>query len=419
LYLLAASLRTAFPDGVAMSKKSLAQVSPASLAGRTVVVRADLNVPLDGGQITDDQRIQASLPTLTLLTGAGARVVLLSHLGRPKGAPDPKYSLAPVAARLGALLEAPVTFVPEPAGDAVRAAVAGLADGSVALLENTRFLAGDTANDPALAAEWASLGDLFVNDAFGAAHRAHASTAGLAEAMKAKGGEAVAGLLLAKELRFLGGALEHPERPFVAILGGAKISGKIDVIEALLPRVDRLLVGGAMANTFFRALGLETGDSLVEEDRIDMARATLERAGERLMLPVDCVVAPEIADGVATRVVDRSQVAAGDRIADVGPATREAYRREIASARTIVWNGPMGVFEVDAFAEGTIAVAHAVAEACDAGATGVLGGGDSAAAAERAGVGSRLTHVSTGGGASLEFLAGAELPGVTALTEGE
>ena len=398
-----------------MSTKTLSHLDTASLRGRTVVVRADLNVPLDGTHITDDQRIQASLPTLRLLTGAGARVVLLSHLGRPKGAPDPKYSLAPVAARLGEVLGSPVTFVGASSGAPARTSVEALSDGEVALLENTRFLAGDTDNDPALAAEWAGLGDLFVNDAFGAAHRAHASTAGLAEAMKAKGGEAVAGLLMARELRFLGGALDHPERPFVAILGGAKISGKIDVIDALLPRVDRLLIGGAMANTFFRALGLETGASLVEEDRIDLARATLERAGDRLLLPVDCVVADEIADGVATRVVERSQVAVGDRIADVGPATRDLYAREIAGARTIVWNGPMGVFEVDAFAEGTVSVAHAVADACDGGAVGVLGGGDSAAAAERAGVGQRLTHVSTGGGASLEFLAGAELPGVTAL----
>lgn len=400
-----------------MSKKTLADIPASSLAGRTVVVRADLNVPLDGSRIDDDQRIQASLPTLRLLSQAGARVVLLSHLGRPKGAPDPAYSLAPVAARLQELLGRPVRFVPETVGEAARAAVDGLSDGDVALLENTRFVAGDTANDATLAASWASLGDLFVNDAFGAAHRAHASTSGLAEAMKARGGMSVAGLLLAKELRFLGGALDHPERPFVAILGGAKISGKIDVIDALLPRVDRLLIGGAMANTFFRALGLETGASLVEEDRVALARATLEKAGEKLLLPVDCVVADEIADGVATRVVDRSHVGAGDRIADVGPATLDVYRREIAGARTIVWNGPMGVFEIDAFAGGTIAVAEAVADACDAGAVGVLGGGDSASAAERAGVAGRLTHVSTGGGASLEFLAGAVLPGVAALDE--
>lgn len=400
-----------------MEKRNISHLDPTDLSGRTVVVRADLNVPLDGDVITDDQRIRASLPTLRLLREAGARTVLLSHLGRPKGAPDPRYTLRPVATRLGELLGGPVTFVTEPAGEAARAAVAAMADGDVVLLENTRFLAGDTDNDPGLAASWAALGDLFVNDAFGAAHRAHASTSGLAEAMKARGGAAVAGLLMARELRYLGSALHRPERPFVAILGGAKISGKIDVIDALLPRVDRLLIGGAMANTFLRALGLETGASLVEEDRIDMAREILERAGERLLLPVDCVVATEISEAAATRVVDRSAVGPDDRIGDVGPSTVALYGRELAQARTIVWNGPMGVFEMPPFARGTLGVANAVADACDAGATGVLGGGDSAAAAEEAGVVERLSHVSTGGGASLEFLAGAVLPGVAALDE--
>lgn len=400
-----------------MSKKILTDLDRASLAGRRVLVRADLNVPLDGGRVQDDQRIRASLPTLDLLADAGARVVLLSHLGRPKGAPDPRYSLEPVAGRLQELLGRPVRFVPESAGPAVEEAAAALADGEIVLLENTRFLAGDTANDPELADRWASLGELFVNDAFGAAHRAHASTSGLAEAVRRKGGEAVSGLLMARELRFLGDALDEPERPFVAVLGGAKISGKIDVIDALLPRVDRLLIGGAMANTFFRGLGLETGASLVEDDRVDMARATLERAGDRLLLPTDCVVASDIAEGAETRVVERTGVGPEDRIGDIGPATRDIYARELAGARTIVWNGPMGVFEIDAFAAGTVAVAQAVAGACDTGATAVLGGGDSASAVERAGVADRITHVSTGGGASLEFLAGAELPGVAALTD--
>jgi phosphoglycerate kinase len=402
-----------------MSKKNIRDLDTASLKGRTVLVRADLNVPLDGARITDDQRIRASVPTIRLLTDAGARVVLLSHLGRPKGKPDPKYSLAPVATRLSELLGSEVRFVPVPLGEEVASAVGSLADGEVALLENTRFLSGDTDNDPGLAARWAELGSLFVNDAFGAAHRAHASTSGLADAMKARGGEAVAGLLMAKELRFLGDALAKPERPFVAILGGAKISGKIDVIEALLPRVDRLLIGGAMANTFFRALGLETGASLVEDDRVEVAKATLERAGERLLLPLDCVVAEEISDGAATSVKERTKVGVRDRIADIGPATRDVFAKEIAGARTLVWNGPMGVFELPSFAGGTVAVAHAVADACDAGAVAVLGGGDSAAAAEAAGVTGRVTHVSTGGGASLEFLAGADLPGVTALTEAD
>lgn len=400
-----------------MSKLTLEGLDPSTLAGRTVLVRADLNVPLDGDRIRDDQRIVASLPTLRLLSGAGARTVVLSHLGRPKGKADPEYSLAPVARRMTELLEAPVRFVPAPSGPEVADAVAALSDGEVALLENTRFLPGDEADDPLLADSWASLGDLFVNDAFGAAHRAHASTSGLAEAMKRRGGASVAGLLMARELRFLGDALDRPERPFVAVLGGAKISGKIDVIQALLPRVDRLLVGGAMANTFFRALGLEVGASLVEEDRVAMARETLERAGERLLLPVDCVVAPEVAEGAPTRVVDRASVGSGDRIVDIGPDTRAIFGGELAGARTIVWNGPMGVFEIDAFAEGTVAVARAAADACDRGATVVLGGGDSAAAADRAGVVDRLSHVSTGGGASLELLAGAELPGVAALSE--
>jgi phosphoglycerate kinase len=402
-----------------MSKKTLSDLAPSDLAGRTVVVRADLNVPIKEGVVTDDQRIQASAPTLRVLVGAGARVVLLSHLGRPKGGPEPKYSLAPVARRMGEVLGTPLRFVPHSSGPGAREAVAALKAGEIALLENTRFLAGDEGNEAALAQEWASLGDMFVNDAFGAAHRAHASTAGLAQAMRAKGGLAVAGLLMARELKYLGGALDRPERPFVAILGGAKISGKIDVIEALLPRVDRLLVGGAMANTFFRALGLQTGASLVEEERVELARATLEKAGDRLLLPVDCVVAADLAEGAATTVVERSGVGPTDRIADVGPATLEVFGREIASARTIVWNGPMGVFEIGSFARGTLAIAEAVAKACDGGAVGVVGGGDSAAAAEQAGVAPRLSHVSTGGGASLEFLAGAVLPGVAALSGGD
>ncbi len=400
-----------------MTAKVLSDLDSSALTGRTAVVRADLNVPLDAGEISDDRRIRATIPTLELLLKAGAKVVVLSHLGRPKGEARPEFSLTPVAERLSELLGRPVRFVSEPNGPSVREAVGAMAPGDVVLLENTRFLAGETANDPKLGAEWAALGDLYVNDAFGSAHRAHASTAAIAEAMRAEGGEAVAGLLMAKELRFLGDALANPERPFVGILGGAKISGKIDVVDALLPRVDRLLIGGAMANTFLRALGLDTGASLVEDDRVDLARETLERAGEKLLLPVDCVVATELAAGAQTRSVSRDEVGEGDRIVDIGPATREMYAREIAGARTVVWNGPMGVFEIAEFAAGTLAVAEAVAEACDGGATGVLGGGDSAAAAERAGVSARLTHVSTGGGASLEFLAGTELPGVAALTQ--
>ena len=398
-------------------KKRLSDIDPARLKGRVVLVRADLNVPLDDGIITDDQRIRASLPTLRLLAGAGARSVVLSHLGRPKGKPNPAMSLAPVAERLAELLTRSVRFVPEGVGPAVVAAVGDMRDGDVMLLENTRFLPGDTQNDPALAQSWSQLGDLFVNDAFGTAHRAHASTSGVAEAVRARGGEALVGLLLEEELRYLEDALRDPERPFVAILGGSKISGKIDVISALLPKVDRLLVGGAMANTFFRAMGLDTGASLVEEDRVAMAREVIEEAGERLVLPLDCVVAHEIASDVPTRVVAREAVGAEDRIADIGPRSRAHYAELVRAARTVVWNGPMGVFEIDAFAEGTIEVARALAEACDHGALGVIGGGDSGAAAERAGVTDRISHVSTGGGASLDLLAGVALPGVTALTD--
>jgi len=400
-----------------VNKKTLSDVDLERLRDRTVLVRADLNAPLEDGQISDDQRLRASLPTLKLLTGAGARVVLLSHLGRPKGAADPAFSLEPIAKRLGELLERPVTFVPHTSGAAVANAVAGLPQGVVALLENTRFVEGETQNDPKLAASWAALGDLFVNDAFGTAHRAHASTAGLAEAMRERGGEAVAGLLMARELRFLEEALRMPERPFVAIIGGAKISSKIGVISALLPRVDRLLIGGAMANTFFRALGLDTGESLVEEDSVGMARRLIEEGGERLVLPVDCIVADEVSEDAATRAVDRSAVSGTDKILDIGPESRVRFSEMLHRARSIVWNGPMGVFEIPAFATGTIEIAVAVAEACDGGALGILGGGDSAAAAEDAGVVDRLTHVSTGGGASLELLAGAPLPGVDSLTD--
>jgi phosphoglycerate kinase len=400
-----------------VNKKTLSEIDAASLRGRTVVVRADLNVPLDGDRITDDQRIVASLETLRTLTDAGARVALLSHLGRPKGVARPEFSLEPVARRLAELMDAPVRFVSHPDGPEAAEEVASLSDGSIALLENTRFLPGETANEPELASSWAALGDLFVNDAFGTAHRAHASTAGLARAMVARGGEAVAGHLMARELRFLEEALREPERPFVAIIGGAKISSKIGVISALLPRVDRLLIGGAMANTFFRALGLDTGASLVEEDAVDTARSLIEEGGDRLVLPVDCTVAEAIDADAATRVAARTDVRGDDKILDIGPETQSRYSDMVRRARTVVWNGPMGVFEVAPFAEGTIAVARAVADACADGALGVLGGGDSAAAAERAGVADRLTHVSTGGGASLELLAGAPLPGVESLSD--
>jgi len=400
-----------------MARATLRSLSPDALRGRTVLVRADFNVPLDGSAVSDDTRIRRTLPTVRILTDAGARTVLMSHLGRPGGAPDPELSLEPVARRLAELLEGEVRFVPETAGDAVDRAVEAMRDGDVLLLENTRFEPGEKENDPGLARAWARHADLYVNDAFGAAHRAHASTAAVADAVRTAGGRAVAGTLMEEELRILDGALSDPERPFHGVLGGAKISGKIDVIRALLPRVDRLVVGGAMANTFFRALGLETGASLVEEDRIEVARELLEEAGDTLVLPVDCVVAPEVVEGAPFRVVERSAVEDDDRIVDVGPASRTLFRRTLLGARTVFWNGPMGVFEIDAFAAGTEAVARTVADVADAGALTVVGGGDSVAAAGKAGVIDRIGHVSTGGGASLELLAGNALPGVEALDE--
>lgn len=411
--------RTRIRTGTEPLKKTLADIDRTTLGGRTVLVRADLNVRVESGRVLDVQRIEASLPTLTVLRESGARTVVLSHMGRPKGRPNPDFSLAPVAEYLGGRLGTAVAFVRDAVGRGGENAVFALDDGEIALLENTRFHPGETVNEPELSATWAGLTDLFVNDAFGAAHREHASTAGLARAVRERGGEAVAGLLMARELEFLGDALESPERPFVAILGGAKISGKIDVVEALLPRVDRLLIGGAMANTFFRAMELATGESLVEEDRIDMAAELIQAAGDKLTLPVDCVVTDEISHDAPGRVVARTEVGETDRIVDIGPETCAIYRGIVSRARTVVWNGPMGVFEIPAFAAGTVELARAVADACDEGALGVLGGGHSAAAAEQAGVVDRLSHVSTGGGASLALLAGAALPGVESLSDRE
>lgn len=401
-----------------MNKRMLRDIPADDLRGRRVLVRVDFNVPIDdAGSVADDTRIQRTLPTLRLLSGSGARAVLLSHLGRPGGAPDPSLSLEPVARRLGRLLDREVGFAGSTVGDDVTGRVRRLEDGEMLVLENTRFHPGEKANDLELAGSWAELGDFFVLDAFGTAHRAHASTVGLPEVIRARGGVAAAGLLVEEELRFLVDALRDPERPSVAVLGGAKISDKIQAVEALLEKMDRLLVGGAMANTFFRALGLETGTSLVEEDRVDTARDLLERAGEALLLPVDCVVADEIARGAATRTVSRDDVGEGEAIGDVGPASRDLFREEVSGSRTVVWNGPLGVFELDAFAEGTMALARAVTEASDAGAITVVGGGDSAAALDRAGLADRITHVSTGGGAFLDLVSGAELPGIEALSD--
>ncbi|MYA64501.1 MAG: phosphoglycerate kinase [Gemmatimonadetes bacterium] len=395
------------------------------LKGAAVALRADFNVPLNpsgtrepaaGGEVADRSRIERTVPTIDRLAEAGAKVVVLSHLGRPGGRPSPALTLAPVARCLADLVSGPVRFVPHTSGSEVREAVADAGPGSVTLVENTRFLPGETANDPALAADWATWADHFVLDAFGTAHRAHASTDGLPRAVRAKGGMAVVGTLIERELAVFAAVLEEPRRPFVAVLGGAKISGKIDVIEALLPRVDALLVGGAMANTFLRAMGMETGTSLVEEEKTSIAWEVMAAGAARVVLPVDCVTAGEIAAGAPTRVVDRAAIPPGEAVGDIGPVSVRLFGEYLAKAATVVWNGPMGVFEVDGFGEGTFEVARIAAAAADRGATVVVGGGDSAAAARAAGVASRISHISTGGGASLELLAGRELPGVAALS---
>src|SRR4051794_12756626 len=344
-----------------MNKLTVRDLAPEQLRGKRALVRVDFNVPLDADRhVTDDTRIRAAIPTLELLLDRGARVVLLSHLGRPKGKPEAKYSLQPVAKRLDELLpNRKVSFVESTDSDEALKATMDLNDGEVLLLENTRFLGGEETNDERLARALAELGDLYVNDAFGAAHRAHASTEGVAKHLT----PAVAGLLMEKEINYLHNALENPKRPFVAVLGGSKISGKIDVIEALLPKVDALLVGGAMACTFYKAMGLETGKSLVEADRVDMARALLDKAGMKLILPHDCVVAPGIDGGAQKTTVGHEHIPAKMAMLDIGPRTAESYGRAITTAKTVLWNGPMGVFETPAFAAGTRAIAEAMAKA--------------------------------------------------------
>jgi phosphoglycerate kinase len=381
-----------------------------------VLVRVDFNVPLEEGRVTDDTRIRESIPTIRLLRDAGARVILCSHLGRPKGKRDPKFSLAPAAETLSRLLKANVKLAPDCIGPDVERLVQGMKPGEVILLENLRFHPEEEKNDAEFAKKLARLADLYVNDAFGAAHRAHASTAGVTTFLS----PAAAGLLLQKELEFLGRATSSPERPYVAILGGAKISGKIEVIESLFGKVDAILIGGAMANTFFKARGWETGRSLVEEDRIDVARSLLDRAAREkieLRLPEDCIVASEAREDAKTRTVAANAIPSDSMSMDIGPETVADYREKILSAKTVLWNGPMGVFEMDPFAAGTKGVAQALAEATKKGALTIVGGGDSAAAVAKLGLSSEVSHVSTGGGASLEFLEGKTLPGVAALTD--
>jgi phosphoglycerate kinase len=394
-------------------KRTLESLAPAALEGRRALIRVDFNCPVKDGAVTDDTRIRAALPTIKYLREHGARVVLLSHLGRPKGRPDPAFSLEPCLRTLEHLLGAPVTFIRDPLTAEAVAATKQLPRGGVAVVENTRFYPGEEKNDLALAKGFAALGDLFVNDAFGSAHRAHASTEAVARILK----PAVSGFLMERELKYLGEALERPKRPFVAVLGGAKISGKIDLIEALLPKVDEVVIGGAMACTFFKAMGLETGNSLVEADRVALAKDLIDKAGRKLVLPSGAVLAQKLEPGVTVRTVRRDQIAPGWAMFDIDPLTEQDFAAIIEPAGTVMWNGPMGVFETPPFDHGTLAVAHALARATSRGAVTVVGGGDSAAAVAQAGLTDQVTHVSTGGGASLEFLEGKSLPGVAALDE--
>ena len=392
-----------------MTKRALSDLPKEALDGKRALVRVDFNVPLKNGAVSDDTRIRAALPTIKYLRDGGARVVLLSHLGRPKGGPDPQYSLTQVVPTLEKLLGAPVDFIADPAIGV--ATTRRMPRGGVALVENTRFWPGEEKNDPELARTFAALGDFYVDDAFGSAHRAHSSTEAVARLLK----PAVAGFLMQKELTYLGEALAAPKRPFVAVLGGAKISGKIDVIESLLPRVDEVLIGGAMACTFFAAMGFEVGTSLVERDRVDLAKALLTKAGKKLILPRGAVIAPSLDRSAERKSVASDAIPAGWAVFDIDQATAADFRARILKAKTIVWNGPMGVFETPPFDAGTRAVANALVEAGGKGAVTIVGGGDSAAAV--AGLEDKLSHVSTGGGASLEFLEGKPLPGVVALDD--
>lgn len=391
-------------------------VEDLEVRGKRALVRVDFNVPMKDGVITDESRILGALPTITYLVEQGAKVILASHLGKPKG-PDPAFTLEPVAKRLSELLDRPVIFAGDDmvAGEKAQAAVQAMKDGDVVLLENTRFRKEESRNDEAFSRELASLADIYVNDAFGSAHRAHSSTEGVTKFVAT----AAAGFLIEKELKFLGDAVNNPQRPFVAILGGAKVSDKINVINSLLEKVDTLIIGGGMAYTFLKSQGHTIGNSLVEADRLDYAREMLDKAKERnvaLLLPVDHVIGAKFEEGTEPVVTGDENIPEGYMGMDIGPKTRSIYTNAIKDAKTVVWNGPMGVFEFPNFAQGTIAVAQAMA---DSDATTVIGGGDSAAAANQLGFADRMTHISTGGGASLEFLEGLELPGIAALNDRE
>ena len=395
-----------------LNKKSIRDISP---KGKRVLVRCDFNVPLDGSTITDDKRITEALPTVRYLMEQGGRVILCSHLGRPKGQVNPKYSLAPVAARLSELLGCEVPLSADIIGEDAHRLADSLKDGQVMLLENVRFDPREEKNDPEFAKELASLAELYVNDAFGTAHRAHASTAGVADYLPA-----VCGFLIEKEIGFLGGALEDPKRPFTAILGGAKVSDKIGVIRSLLEKVDSLLIGGGMAYTFIKAQGGAIGDSLCEEDKLDLARDLLAEArekGVRLLLPVDTVIADAFSEEANTRTVAAGEIPDGWQGLDIGPKTVELYSEAIKNAKTVVWNGPMGCFEMPKFANGTFGICKAVAEVKANGGVSIIGGGDSVSAVNKFGLADKMSHISTGGGASLEYLEGKALPGVVALSD--
>jgi len=389
-----------------MNKKTVKDID---IKGKRVLMRVDFNVPMQDGKVTDDKRIRASLPTIQYVLAQGASLILMSHLGRPKGGPDPVFSLKPASEVLAGLLGKPVQMAPDCVGPDVEKMAKALKPGDVLMLENTRFHAGEEKNDLELAKQMAVLGDVYVNDAFGSAHRAHSSTEGVARFLPA-----VSGFLMEQELEYLGRATSNPEHPYVAILGGAKISDKIAVVENLLAICDKLIIGGGMANTFLAAKGFNMQDSLVEASSIDTAKSILQKSGDKLLLPVDAVIADKFEAEANNKVVDVDKVPAGWRIMDIGPKSIGAFKAALKGAKLIVWNGPMGVFEMPKFAEGTFAIARLLA---DSGATTVIGGGDSASAVKKAGVAKQMTHVSTGGGASLEFLEGKELPGVAALLD--
>ncbi|MFW5960665.1 MAG: phosphoglycerate kinase [Chitinivibrionales bacterium] len=392
-------------------------VEDLDVKGKRVIVRVDFNVPLnEKGEITNDNRIVASLPTINYLVNNGAKVILMSHLGRPKGEKKPEFSLRPVSEALAEKVDARVGFVEDCVGPEVEKAVSELSDGEILLLENLRYYKEEKKNDPEFAGKLARLADLYVNDAFGTAHRAHASTEGITKYMD----ECAAGYLIKKEIEYIGGALENPQKPFAAILGGAKISGKIDVIRNLLGRVDVLCIGGGMAYTFFKAMGLEIGNSLLEEDKIELAGELMKEAetsSTNLVLPVDCAAGKEFSNDTEKTIVSRDKIPADLECMDIGPETIKLFSDKIRSAKTVVWNGPMGVFEFSKFADGTNAVAEVLAESTDNGAITIIGGGDSASAIHQAGLTDRMSHISTGGGASLEYLEGKELPGIAALSD--